>query len=405
MEFYDTDQLSSDIAKRSYANTLLRMNPNGNSPILAMSGLAKNQRASGIGHTYWTKSGEYTSIVLTAAVTSAGQTTITASAADVAKLIENMVLRFQDPADHNNYEHMMITSIDGATTFSVQRGFSETTALAAIANGELLIDIGSAFEQGSDAPTPRNIGFAPATNFTQIFRTAYGMSETLAASQVVVGDGNLAESKRDAMFFHGVDIERALIFGKKSPQEMNNNAAMIYKNRPMTTMDGIESSLRNYAPSNVHQAGATTSFDQLEVMLDPVLDYQTNMSDSNTRTIYCGKTALKVFNQLGKMDSQNTSSVETTEFGQRFRKFTTTRGEFHLVEHPILNTNPRWAKMAIGMDFSSFDLRWLRNTKTKAITGSGKDEEAGVMTSELTLEFGNPYACFVIHNLTAAVAN
>ena len=41
MEFYDTDQLSSDIAKRSYANTLLRMNPNGNSPILAMSGLAK----------------------------------------------------------------------------------------------------------------------------------------------------------------------------------------------------------------------------------------------------------------------------------------------------------------------------------------------------------------------------
>ena len=103
----------------------------------------------------------------------------------------------------------------------------------------------------------------------QIFRTAYGMSETLAASQVVVGDGNLAESKRDAMFFHGVDIERALIFGKKSPQEMNNNAAMIYKNRPMTTMDGIESSLRNYAPSNVHQAGATTSFDQLEVMLDP----------------------------------------------------------------------------------------------------------------------------------------
>ena len=44
-----------------------------------------------------------------------------------------MVLRFQDPADHNNYEHMMITSIDGATTFSVQRGFSETTALAAIA--------------------------------------------------------------------------------------------------------------------------------------------------------------------------------------------------------------------------------------------------------------------------------
>lgn len=404
MEFYDTDQLSNDIAKRSYTATLLRLNPNGNSPILALSGAAKTKKATGIGHTYWTQTAEYTTVVLTVAISTANQTTLTASAADVAKLIPNMILRYQDPTDHSLYEHMLITSIDSATTFTVVRGFSESTPLTSVAIGEVLVDIGSAFEQGSLPPVPRSMGFVPATNFTQIFRTAYGLSKTLAASQVDVGEGNVAESKRDAMFYHGIDLERSILFGKKSPQNLGDKAAvsMVFNGRPMTTMDGIESSIRNYAPTNLHQAGATTTFDQLETMVDPLFDYKTNMMDTNTRTIYCGKQALKVFNRLGKADSQNTSTVQTTKYGQRFRQFSTTRGDFNIVEHPILNTNNVWAKMAFVMDLSSFDLRWLRPTSTEPIKGTGRDEEAGVMTSELTLEFGNPFACAVIYGLTDA---
>ena len=404
MEFYDTDQLSNDEASRSYTRTLLRINPNGQAPILAMSGLAKTKAATGIGHTYWTKTGEYTSIVLTVAVTAVDQTTFTASAGDVAKLIPNQILRFQSPTDHTVFEHVLVRSIDTSTTFTVARGFSESTALASIPISSLLVDIGSAFEQGSLPPQPRNIGMVPVTNFTQIFRTAYGLSETLKAAKVDVGEGNYAESKRDAMFFHGIDIERSMLFGKKSPQNLGDKAAtsMVFNSRPMTTMDGIESSIRNYAPTNLHQCGATTTMDQVEDMLDPLFDFQTNMTDSASRTIYCGKQALRVFNKLGKLDSQNTSTVNETKFGQRFRNFSTTRGDFRIVEHPILNTNAQWQKMAFVMDLSSFDLRWLRQTETKKIEGSGKDEEAGVMTSELSLEFANPWACAVMYNLTEA---
>ena len=205
----------------------------------------------------------------------------------------------------------------------------------------------------------------------------------------------------DFMWFHAVSIETAILFGTKSPDDIGDTAPT-YNARPITTMDGIENSIRNFAPSNIIAAGATTTMVQLSGMLEPVLDYQTNMSDSNERIIYCGKTALKVINDLGKLDSQNTSDVDETVFGQRFRMFRTTRGDFKVIEHPLLNTTPNRAKMAFVMDFRAFDLRWLRETTKEDIKGTGKDEDAGVITSELTLEFKNPFACAVIHNLTAA---
>ena len=110
MEFYDTSQLSSDLAKRSYTLSLLRINPNGKAPILAMSGLAKTKKCTGIGHSYWTKTGEYTNILLTTAITIDSETTFIALAADVAKLVPNMILRYQDPTDPDT--KLELTRID-----------------------------------------------------------------------------------------------------------------------------------------------------------------------------------------------------------------------------------------------------------------------------------------------------
>ena len=94
MEFYDTSQLPANLAKCSYALALLRINPNGKAPILAMSGLAKEKMCNGIGHSYWTKTGEYTSLQLTVAIASDATTTFTAAAGDVAKLVPNLYYFF-----------------------------------------------------------------------------------------------------------------------------------------------------------------------------------------------------------------------------------------------------------------------------------------------------------------------
>lgn len=400
MEFYDSSQISEDLAKRNFATGLLRIEPNGTAPIFAMSGLAKRKKTGGISHGYWTKSAEFTTIALTAAVTTAGQTTISVSAGDAAKLISGMIFRHQDPTDPSNVlEHIRIQSVSG-TTVTILRGFGGTTAQATIASATVLTHVGNAHEQGSMPPEPKAIGMALHVNNTQIFRNAWGLSRTLAAIQTEVGMGNTAENRRDCMFFHAQDMETATLFGVRSPDP--GSAAPTLNNRPVTTMDGIESTVRRFAPQNIYSAAATTSFDQLETMLDPLLDFRTNMSSSNARTIYCGKTALKVFNDIGK--AQGTLQVERGEtvYGQRFRMFHTNRGDFRLVEHPILNTNPTWAKMAFVLDFSSFDYRWLRPTFEEPIKGSGKDEDAGVMTSELTFEMNNPFANGVIHNLTSA---
>jgi hypothetical protein len=400
MEFYDSSQITEDLAKRNFATGLLRIEPNGTAPIFAMSGLAKRKKTGGITHGYWTKSAEFTTIALTADVTADDQTTMSVSSGDAAKLISGMIFRYQDPTDPSGVlEHIRIQSVSG-TTVTILRGFGGTTAESTIADTTVLTHVGNAHEQGSAPPNPRSIGMALHTNNTQIFRNAWGLSRTLSAIEVEVGDGNKAENRRDAMFFHAQDMETATLFSTRSPDP--GSAAPVLNNRPVTTMDGVESTIRRFAPQNIAAAGSTTSFDQLETILDPLLDNRTNMSSSNARTIYCGKTALKVFNDIGK--SYGTLQLERSEtvYGQRFRMFHTNRGDFRLVEHPILNTNPVWAKMAFVLDFSSFDYRWLRPTFEEMIKGSGKDEDAGVMTSEFTFEMNNPFANGVIHNMTAA---
>lgn len=401
MEFYDTSQITEHLARESFAASLLRRAPRGGTPIFAMTGLAKPKSITSIGDTYWTKSAEHTSFNLTTAIASAGTTTLVAAAEDVARVIPNMILRYQDPTAPATLEHMLVTAKPTSTTLTVVRGFGGTTAQASIPTTALLVDVGNAFEQGSAAPSPRSIGLSLVTNYTQIFRNAWGNAKTLSAVAVEVGEGNLAENKRDCMFFHAQAIENAILFGTKSPATLGA-AAPTLNGRPVTTMDGIENSIRNVAPSNIFAAGATTTMDQLESYLEPTLDFTSDVSGSMEKFIYTGSTGLKVINDLGKADSQQTSTVETNIFGQQFRTFRTTRGTFNVMEHPMLNFNPIWAKTAFVMDFSAFDLMYLRKTTTEPIRGTGKDEDAGVMTTELTLRFQNPFACAVIHNLTAA---
>ena len=84
---------------------------------------------------------------------------------------------------------------------------------------------------------------------------------------------------------------------------------------------------------------------------------------------------------------------------------------FNLVEHPLLNTNDTWKKMAFVLDLGSFDLMYLTGRDTlhdkynkRGDITDGADAEGGVLTTECTLEMVNPLANGVIYNLTDAAA-
>src|SRR5207244_9423256 len=64
-------------------------------------------------------------------------------------------------------------------------------------------------------PTSLTIAMTRITNYTQIFRNTWAVSGTNAATAMIAGNGNEAESRQECSAFHAVDIEKALLFGQK----------------------------------------------------------------------------------------------------------------------------------------------------------------------------------------------
>ncbi len=401
MEFYDTSQIDTNLIKRSFSAGITRIMPNGNAPLFALSGMAKKKAALQTEHGYWTKTMIFPSLTLNGSIDNSQTNLIVDSTLNVVvgSVLQNQTV-YSAGVHSALAEVMLVTAIVDATNLTVVRGFGGSTAIAGVDNKVFPI-IGTAHPQGSVAPLAVAVAPVRTLNNTQIFRNTWALSGTVVSIQEEVGDGQKAENRSDCAAFHAQDIEKSTLFGKKGSTTLGG--------RPLTSMDGIESMIYQKAPNNLHDANTTTNYTQLETMLNPGFDYSTDAKQGNVRTLFCGGLAVQVINEIGRLSGSYQIVDGQTSFGLKFSTFKTSRGRFNIIEHPILNTQADWKKMAISLDLSQFDFAYLtgRDTFHTAINSknqatNGADEEAGVLTSELTIEMRNPAACGIIYNLTAA---
>lgn len=402
MQFYSTNDLPTDLAKKSFAANYARIHPNGEAPLFALSGIARTKAALQIEHGYWAKTATFGSVTLTAELTGAVATTMTV--VSTAGLLPNDLLRVPPTFPGGVFtvgELVRVKSITNATTLEVERGASGTTA-ATIANTTVMPAVGNSYPEASAKPQNRSIIPVRHLNNSHIFRNAWAQGRTLAAVKQVAGKGTIMENRDDATFFHGRDIELATFFSRKS------NTIDVTTGEPLHTMDGIESLIEIHAPSNLKEAGATTSYTQLIALLDPLFDQRMEGQMGNRRTAYCGKTAINVVNEIGRLSGEYQIVSKQSSFGLKFTEVVIPRGTIQLVEHPIFNTNVEWQKMMVVLELSQFDFAYLEGRQTdvefinqnKGAT-DGADSNGGVITTELTIEMQNPFSSGVIYNLRA----
>ena len=249
---------------------------------------------------------------------------------------------------------MRVTAIVSGTVLTVVRNYTDGAATA-IGDDDYLYAIGTAFEQGSTRPISRLLTTSRVQNYTQIFRNTWALPHTLTATNPIVGGDNVAESRIDCGMFHAAGIEKALLWGQKT--------SGLVGSAYMTTMDGIWNTLNDQASGNVSAAAATTTYGQLETMLDPVFDTITNGRSSNERVIFVGGTARKVINNIGRLSGQYHIVDGQTNFGTQFQTFNMSRGSFKMIEHPLLNSNDNWKKCAFALDLPSIRLMYIYNDR------------------------------------------
>lgn len=397
MQDFQTYSAIPDYLRKSYAANMLRYAPNGMAPLFGLTNMAGTGTALSVEHGYFAKTMVFPSVTLTAPVADGVATSFTV--ASTANILPGDLLRANSTG-----EIVRVAAVVDATTLTVLRGVGQIAA-AAIASSVVLYGVGNAHEQGSVRPASRLMNPVRVQNNTQIFRNAWALPGTMEAIAPIVGNSLVAESRQDCGLFHAADIEKSMIFGQKSGQIVNQQY--------MTTMDGIVETVRRLAPAgNTTVAGATTDYDELEDALEPCFDTITNGRNGNERVLIVGGTARKVINQIGRLSGQYQIVDGQTNFGLQFQTFKTSRGTFRMIEHPMLNSNDDWKKMAIALDLPSIKMMYLQGRKTQnreynmngTPVDSGIDAVGGTLTTECTLEITNPSAHAVIYGLTQGVA-
>lgn len=407
-----TSQLfTQDLARKSFEGMITRLMPNGTAPLFGLTSMLESEIAAQIEHGFFSKTMLFPQLTLGGGGQAAGDTVFTVTS--TVNVLPGMIMRVDTTG-----ENIIINAIMSTTQVSVTRAVG-TIAAGAIAGAVNLWQVGNAFEEASLRPTALAINPVRVTNLTQIFRNTWAISGTVAATQMIAGDTNIAENKMDCAAFHAADIEKAIFFGQKFQGTRNG--------QPFHMMDGIVSIVSNlnyyppsYGATNVTVAGGTTNYTQFEAAFDPAFNQATDPKYANERVLFCGGTAKKVINNIGRLNGTYFMVDGQTSWGLQFSTIKIARGTFRVIEHPLFNTNTSWSKYAVAVDLNTFRLAYLGDRKTQHLpfnpmtsTGEPEDEVAqdngidatgGTLTTELTTVIKNPPAFAIMTNLTAAAA-
>lgn len=404
---FTTSNLTTDLAKKSFAGMITRLMPNGTAPLFGITSQLASENAVATEHGFFTKTMLLPQVTTYGSTHTALDTTINVLSS--ANILPGMILQVNNASSREN---MIVNSVVSATQITVTRALSVAAALIPASTD--LYQVGNAFEESSVRPNSLIINPVRITNFTQIFRNTWAISDTVRNTMMIAGDTNIAESRQDCAMFHAADIEKALLFGQKSQGTRNG--------QPFRTMDGLintVTNVNNYPPiyagvANIFTAGGTTNYPQLEGFLDPLFNQSTDPKVGNERVLFVGGGAKKVIHAVARLATGSFYEIAPgqTDWGLQYDTIKTSRGKFQMIEHPLLNSNTTWAKMGIGVDLSTFRVAYLGDRKTQnkefndsnSAVDNGIDAVGGTLTTEMTCVIKNPPANGIIYNLTAGAA-
>ena len=385
----------AELNKRSFCGQLIRLFPNGAAQISGLVGQAGKSRAVASTHIYFTKTAEFFATTLGASYAQ-GASTITL--VTTAGLRAGSIL-------HNptTGENLRVTAVNSSTVVAVTKGFGRVADAASTGSNDAIIGVGTADAEGSNRPAAKMIKTVAVTNYTQIFRNAWALTDTARASLTELGGySNIAETRKDAAFFHSVDIEASLIWGQA---KMDTSGT-----QPIHATQGIIDAIGQYTSNaNVTTASSTTTLTQLITAVETAFKYTADLGNTNVRYAYGDAKAIKVLNEIALKNGTVQLTPETTEFGAQYQAFKCYKGIIYFKEHALLNGFSATAGRLLVLDVPTIRMAFMDGRDGKIeeygdggkIVENGADARGGSFTTEYATEILNPWGCCYIKGLTA----
>jgi hypothetical protein len=363
-------EFSTDFRPKNYRELFTLLEPNGNAPLNALLAMGSSEPTDDPEFKNFRDELPDRKMTVNGAVASTSTGTITIDASDDNKFaIAGAIV-----VNSSTGEVMHVTADTTSTTLTVTRNIGGTTHQIAD-NAELFI-AGFAAAEGGSSPTAISFDATVASNFTQIFRTAFQVSNTLQSTYLRTGD-KMDEAMTKALKLHMSDIERAMFFGIK--HESNGSSA-----QPTRFTGGLLNSLTNvtdvttdYASVGGSSAGQMTEsgFDQL--LISSVFKY-----GSKQKIAFVGENVANHLQQMGK-DRWQPTALEGA-YGVNLTRYNTFAGDLMVHLHPQFRQVPGMKNAMIIIDFPYLTYRYLEGRDTQLLENRQSPDADSVKHEYLT---------------------
>jgi|TARA_R100000700_G_C3175769_1_gene150654 hypothetical protein len=348
-----TGEFSSDFRPKNYRELFTLLEPNGNAPLNAMLAMGSSEPTDDPEYKNFRDELPDRTMTVNGAVNSTSTASITIDAADDNKFaIKGAIIINQTTG-----EVMQATADTTATTLAVTRNIGGTSHQ--IADNAVLFVAGYAAAEGATSPTAITFDATVTNNFTQIFRTAFQVSNTLASTYLRTGD-KMDEAMTKALKLHMSDIERAMFFGNK--HEASGSTAS-----PTRYTGGLTNSLTNVVDLATSHAtyGGGSANNMTEEGLDKLLISTVFKYGSKQKIAFVGETCAALLQKIGKARWQPTA-IEGS-YGINLTQYSTFAGDLMVHLHPQFRQLAHMKTAMVIVDFPYLVYRYLEGRDTQLL--------------------------------------
>lgn len=280
-------------------------------------------------------------------------------------------------------EQLLVTGV-ATNTLTVRRGWG-TTSATTVSDADVLLIIGSANPEGATARTKKIGDQVEKTNYTQIFRTPFGITETANNSELY-GGGDLKHQRMMQMIEHQKDIERGFWFGEAYEDTSNDT-------HPRRATGGVDS----FITTNATDASGTLTESEFDTWLRTGFRY-----GSKTKWLFAAPIVLSAINYWAKNKLQILPKEKT--YGISVAQYLSPFGTVNLVLNNIFTETTTYSGYSYLLDLEGMKYRFLANRDTKLktnIQANDADEEVDEYITEAGLHFSQEKKDSLLYNVTS----
>jgi hypothetical protein len=375
-----TGQFDADHRPKNYRELFTLLEPNGNAPLNAMLAMGSSSSTNDPEYKNFRDALPERRVTVHAITgTAASGTAITIIGDDNKFVVPGTIL-----VNSGTGEVMRVsTSAEGTVTInSVDVTKNDLGVVRNVGAGaaqdvtaaDVFFIAGHAAAEGASTPTPISFDASVESNYTQIFRTAFSVTNTLNATYLRTGNKE-DEQRTKALKLHMSDIERAMIFGKKS--ETNGDTST-----PLRTTGGLIESITNkkdakedYATVGGNGVITEAEFDML--LIEDIFKY-----GSNQKIAFVGPRVAGLLQQIGKNRFQPTQVQGT--YGVNLTRYQTFAGDLLVHLHPQFRQLSHMHQSMLVVDFPDLEYRHLDGRDTQLLENRQNNDEDLVKHEYLT---------------------